>query len=408
MESRRIAIIGSGTAGAAAALFLSRIGHKITLFEKVKHPEAVGAGVMLQPSGMSVLRELGLENAILESGAIVERLYATTTKGKSVLDLRYKHLGNDYYGVGIHRGVLYQSLYDAVLNQPINIEVGVDVSKINDCEREGCSLVSTDGREFRGFNLVIVAAGARTHLRKMTGIPHSVREYPWGALWFVAEEEEKNTNDILRQHLNSTHTMLGFLPTGKGPHGNANLTSLFWSIKADELQNFRTKGLSQWKTDVLQLAPNANRILDQIQSLDQLLFAPYFDVVLPLPYKGNIMFLGDAAHATSPQLGQGCNLALVDAMTFADAIDQSKTIPAAFNIYDKKRRRQIQYYQWATRFLTPFFQSNSKTLGAVRDLSMGLSCRIPLVSNLMLSTMCGFQEGLFRSSRQTYPTNSQH
>ena len=160
MESRRIAIIGSGTAGAAAALFLSRIGHKITLFEKVKHPEAVGAGVMLQPSGMSVLRELGLENAILESGAIVERLYATTTKGKSVLDLRYKHLGNDYYGVGIHRGVLYQSLYDAVLNQPINIEVGVDVSKINDCEREGCSLVSTDGREFRGFNLVIVAAGA--------------------------------------------------------------------------------------------------------------------------------------------------------------------------------------------------------------------------------------------------------
>ena len=101
------------------------------------------------------------------------------------------------------------------------------------------------------------------------------------------------------------------------------------------------------------------------------------------------------------------NLALVDAMTFADAIDQSKTIPAAFNIYDKKRRRQIQYYQWATRFLTPFFQSNSKTLGAVRDLSMGLSCRIPLVSNLMLSTMCGFQEGLFRSSRQTYPTNSQ-
>jgi len=242
----------------------------------------------------------------------------------------------------------------------------------------------------------------------MTGIPHSVREYPWGALWFVAEEEEKATNDILRQHLNSTHTMLGFLPTGKGPHGNANLTSLFWSIKADELQNFRTKGLSQWKTDVLQLAPNANRILDQIQSLDQLLFAPYFDVVLPLPYKGNIMFLGDAAHATSPQLGQGCNLALVDAMTFADAIDQSKTIPAAFNIYDKKRRRQIQYYQWATRFLTPFFQSNSKTLGAVRDLSMGLSCRIPLVSNLMLSTMCGFQEGLFRSSRQTYPTNSQH
>ena len=399
MESIRIAIIGSGTAGAAAALFLSRVGHKITLFEKVKHPEAVGAGVMLQPSGMSVLRELGLENAILESGAIVERLYATTTKGKSVLDLRYKHLGNDYYGVGIHRGVLYQSLYDAVLNQPINIEVGVDVSKINDCEREGCSLVSTDGREFRGFNLVVVAAGARTHLRKMTGIPHSVREYPWGALWFVAESGLDDAPDVLRQHLNGTHTMLGFLPTGKGPHGTAALTSLFWSIQADQVDRFRSDGLNRWKAKVLELAPTAKPILDQIHSMDQLLFAPYFDVAMPCPYQGSVIFLGDAAHATSPQLGQGCNLALVDALTFANAMTQANTIPAAFKLYEKKRRGQIRYYQWATRSLTPFFQSNSRTLGWIRDLSMGLSCRIPLISNLMISTMCGFQKGFFRSDR---------
>ena len=65
MESKRIAIIGSGTAGAASALFLSRDGHKVTLFEKIEQPAAVGAGVMMQPSGMGVLRELGLEEEIL-------------------------------------------------------------------------------------------------------------------------------------------------------------------------------------------------------------------------------------------------------------------------------------------------------------------------------------------------------
>ncbi|MDA7925514.1 FAD-dependent monooxygenase, partial [Mariniblastus sp.] len=99
------------------------------------------------------------------------------------------------------------------------------------------------------------------------------------------------------------------------------------------------------------------------------------------------------------QLGQGCNLALVDALTFANAMTQANTIPAAFKLYEKKRRGQIRYYQWATRFLTPFFQSNSRTLGWIRDLSMGLSCRIPLISNLMISTMCGFQKGFFRSDR---------
>ena len=60
MDSKRVAIIGSGTAGAATALYLSRDGHEVTLFEKVELPSAVGAGVMLQPSGMRVLQELGL------------------------------------------------------------------------------------------------------------------------------------------------------------------------------------------------------------------------------------------------------------------------------------------------------------------------------------------------------------
>ncbi len=399
MENKRVAIIGSGTAGAATALFLSRNGHQVTLFEKIKHPEAVGAGVMLQPSGMRVLRELGLEKEILQSGVAVERLLATTVSKRVVLDLRYKDLGNEYYGVGLHRGSLFQSLYDSVRKQSIKVEVGVDVSQVTESEHDGCSLVATDGREYRGYDLVVIASGARTNLREMTGIRHTVKEYPWGALWFVAESRLDDAPDVLRQHLNGTHTMLGFLPTGKGPHGTAALTSLFWSIQADQVDRFRSDGLNQWKAKVLELAPTAKPILDQIHSMDQLLFAPYFDVAMPCPYQGSVIFLGDAAHATSPQLGQGCNLALVDALTFANAMTQANTIPAAFKLYEKKRRGQIRYYQWATRFLTPFFQSNSRTLGWIRDLSMGLSCRIPLISNLMISTMCGFQKGFFRSDR---------
>jgi 2-polyprenyl-6-methoxyphenol hydroxylase-like FAD-dependent oxidoreductase len=399
MENKRVAIIGSGTAGAATALFLSRNGHQVTLFEKIKHPEAVGAGVMLQPSGMRVLRELGLEKEILQSGVAVERLLATTVSKRVVLDLRYKDLGNEYYGVGLHRGSLFQSLYDSVRKQSIKVEVGVDVSQVTESEHDGCSLVATDGREYRGYDLVVIASGARTNLREMTGIRHTVKEYPWGALWFVAESGLDDAPDVLRQHLNGTHTMLGFLPTGKGPHGTAALTSLFWSIQADQVDRFRSDGLNQWKAKVLELAPTAKPILDQIHSMDQLLFAPYFDVAMPCPYQGSVIFLGDAAHATSPQLGQGCNLALVDALTFANAMTQANTIPAAFKLYEKKRRGQIRYYQWATRFLTPFFQSNSRTLGWIRDLSMGLSCRIPLISNLMISTMCGFQKGFFRSDR---------
>ena len=60
MKPLEIGIIGAGTAGSAAALFLSRDGHKVTLFERVSEPRAIGAGIVLQPSGMSVLAALGL------------------------------------------------------------------------------------------------------------------------------------------------------------------------------------------------------------------------------------------------------------------------------------------------------------------------------------------------------------
>jgi 2-polyprenyl-6-methoxyphenol hydroxylase-like FAD-dependent oxidoreductase len=399
MDSKRVAIIGSGTAGAASALYLSRDGHEVTLFEKVELPLAVGAGVMLQPSGMRVLQELGLEKEILQSGVRVKRLHATTQTGRTVLDLRYEQLDRKYFGLGLHRGALFQSLYGAVLSEGIETVFGVEVEQVEQSESDGCTLVASDGRCFCGYDFVVVASGARTALRKAVEIPHTVKEYAWGALWFVAENGEFESGDCLRQYLVGTHTMLGFLPTGQGPLGGASLTSVFWSIRADLVDDFRHHGLDHWKAGVLELAPKSKPILDQIQSIDQLLFAPYFDVVLKRPFKGSVIFLGDAAHATSPQLGQGCNLALVDAATLGAAVAGSETVAGAFEMYEQQRRSQIRYYQWATRFLTPFFQSNSRMLGWTRDTFMGLACSIPPISKLMISTMCGLQNGLLSSCK---------
>jgi NADPH-dependent 2,4-dienoyl-CoA reductase/sulfur reductase-like enzyme len=52
----RVAVIGCGTTGAATALFLSRAGHAVTVLERVPEPGPVGAGIMMQPSGLLVVR----------------------------------------------------------------------------------------------------------------------------------------------------------------------------------------------------------------------------------------------------------------------------------------------------------------------------------------------------------------
>ena len=60
----RIAVVGAGIAGTAAALSLARAGHRVELFERAPVLGPVGAGLLLQPSGQAVLRDLGLLPAV--------------------------------------------------------------------------------------------------------------------------------------------------------------------------------------------------------------------------------------------------------------------------------------------------------------------------------------------------------
>jgi 2-polyprenyl-6-methoxyphenol hydroxylase-like FAD-dependent oxidoreductase len=147
---------------------------------------------------------------------------------------------------------------------------------------------------------------------------------------------------------------------------------------------------------VLSLEPRAEGILDTLPDLDPVLFARYRDVAM-YPWHGErIVFIGDAAHATSPQLGQGANLALWDAMCLADAFADRGEPAAALAAYTAMRRRHLNYYQLATRALTPLFQSDSRVLGWLRDLVFPTSGWLPPLRRRMVRTMAGLDRGIVR------------
>jgi 2-polyprenyl-6-methoxyphenol hydroxylase-like FAD-dependent oxidoreductase len=108
-----------------------------------------------------------------------------------------------------------------------------------------------------------------------------------------------------------------------------------------------------------------------------------------------------AAHATSPQLGQGCNLALIDAAALADAIDAEDTVDTALARYTTSRRAHLAYYQLATRWLTPFFQSDHDWLGALRDAVMGPACALAFVRREMVRSMAGTKTGILWGALET-------
>ena len=405
----RVGVIGAGTAGTAAAALLSRQGHDVSLYEKtpalhfsVEGSEIVGAGIGVQPIGLTVLSKIGDDalQAVLDRGARIDRLHSITQSGKTVLDLAYSDFRKELFGVGLHRDVLFRVLMKKAEEEGVRVVPDFCVEDVSG------SFINDEGP----FDLVVVADGRDSIRKNMRDVKSVEVPYKFGCLWTILEDTtgEFTTSNTLYQRLNSAKVMLGLLPTGRtmdAPKDSPPLVSLFWSLDMDTLGAVRERGVDAWKQTVIELEPRTEKLLEQLTSMDQLIPAAYSDTFMPKYFtssaSSNTVFLGDAAHATSPQLGQGANLALVDAWTLSECIAHASPgmsvaplnhiVGSALKEYDRRRRWRLRFNQFNSKMLTPVFQSNSAIVGALRDALLGPLCTFPPTRLQMLTTLCGAQ-----------------
>lgn len=394
----RIAIVGCGTAGPAAAVLLSRLGHEVVLFERAAECKAVGAGFLLQPSGMGVLRELGILEDVLAHAARVDRLHILDSEERTLLDLNYGELGQGSFGAGLHRPVLLHHLRMAMEKAKVDVRWGWEIETIAK-SREQWLLKSTKGAESGGYDFLVIADGARSKFRDLAGTRGVNRGYPWGAHWFIGNNDGIFPENELYQVVQGTRRLGGFLATGRDLEGGPPLVSLFWSIKISDDSRWRAGPLAEWKAQILALCPKSAGLLAQITSWDQVLTARYGDVRMRRWYGKGIVVLGDAAHAMSPQLGQGVNLALADASCLADCL-ANESLPKALALYQRRRWATLRYYQLATRWLTPWFQSDHEWIAPIRRAFFGITQRIPWARRLMTLSMAGWVGAASRSAEK--------
>jgi 2-polyprenyl-6-methoxyphenol hydroxylase-like FAD-dependent oxidoreductase len=115
-------------------------------------------------------------------------------------------------------------------------------------------------------------------------------------------------------------------------------------------------------------------------------------------HEGRVVTIGDAAHATSPQLGQGTNLALLDAAVLARAVEDEPELERALSRFSRERRAHVRFYGLASRWLTPFFQSGHRWLAPIRDAWFPVLSRFPPLEREMLATLAGVKRGVLRRS----------
>lgn len=223
-ERLRIAVIGYGTAGQALSILLSRDGHEVEIFERVPTPGPVGAGFLLQPSGLQVLWQMGLLDAVRAHAAPVHRLYGDTPCERAVMDMRYAGLDARLHGLGMQRGALFSLLDDARAGAG-QLHAGVSIAAV---DAEHGLLRDSEGRLHGAFDLVVAADGAASTLRGTIKDGNGLdRVYPWGALWCLLPAEDWPHLQELRQRYVAARKMIGLLPVGTRPGDDTPRLELF-------------------------------------------------------------------------------------------------------------------------------------------------------------------------------------
>lgn len=394
MKPQHIAIIGAGSAGLALARILAAGQHQVSVIEKAPVMENVGAGILLQPAGLAVFKHLGVLDTALELGCVVHGLEGRLANGQLLVNSHYREVEANCFGLGMHRASLCHLLMQGLDPQKISLHMGIDVDHIGQTGQRMQVKGSTVEQQLfnQSYDAVIIANGARSQLRPKAWVKLD-QAYPWGAAWCIVPECHTLDKNILHQFYDSTNTMMGVLPTGKVPQqADQVLSSVFWSLPANEIHKWLSNPDSrgEWLHTVQKRWPEVAEWLKQVvHSHEQWLPAHYRDVVLNRHGEGRIGIIGDAAHAMSPQLGQGVNMALLDAWALGQAVQQADDWDHVWQNYHQIRRSSIQFYQWLSRTLTPFYQSHRRDLGWARDVGFTWMYRVPWLRQQMARTISG-------------------
>ena len=389
-----IGIIGAGIGGLAAAAGLAQAGHDVHLIERFDQPRPLGSGLVVQPVGLAVLDGLGVGNAARALGAEITHMLGHSGR-RIALDVCYRPAAP---GLAMHRAALFHVLWQAVQQANVPVITGIDVTHT---AQHGAKRLICGGRgeQLGPFDLVIDASGAGSRLS-----PLRARALPFGAVWGQVAWPADTTlpANRLSQRYDAGRRMAGVLPMGRLPGDPTPRAAVFWSLPRSALDHWPGQDMNQWRAEVAALWPEMAPFLTTLTHAAHLTPARYSHGSLRKPYAPGLVFIGDAAHRASPQLGQGANMALLDAQALFHAL--TAPLDDALPAYAAMRRWHMRSYQAMSAVFTPMYQSDLTLPPMLRDHLLAPISRIWPLPRLLSSLVTG--DLLPPLAGQHWPVNS--
>jgi 2-polyprenyl-6-methoxyphenol hydroxylase-like FAD-dependent oxidoreductase len=341
----------------------------------------------LQPSGQAVLGQLGLLDAVIANAEPIEALHAWTHRHRTLVRLPYSKLDGAMSGYGVHRNDLFEVLRESAMKGGVIFQLGVTIQKSRQT-RDDIFAIDDAGVEHGPFDALIAADGSRSKLREEPALRAAVSDFPLEAAWFSGKSDA--VRGRLHQVTHGSRQLIGMLPLGQGR------CSLFCGLRRNGREMLHAGGgLEALKREIVELCPQSQALVEQIRTPGDFTCTRYQIASLRQWNCGRLICIGDAAHATTPHLGQGVNLALLDALAVSNELDRSNDIASALASAADFRRAQVMWCWRLSNLLGPVFQNDGWLLAMGRDVALPLLPHLPVIVRAMVGTMAGLHTGVF-------------
>ncbi len=317
-------IIGSGIGGLTLALLLEKKGYTVEIYEQAEFFKPIGAGIILAINAMKVYTHLGINGHIEEAGNLLSNMEITKSDFRTLSKSNFLELEKEYKTktIAIHRGKLQEILLNNLKATKIYLN-----HKLNSITKQNGSyeLLFENGKTINR-SVLLGADGIHSKVREYL-FPKSIIRGSKQACWRgITSFEDKSfvQNNLIEAW--GKKVRFGFVPIDKN--------QIYWyalkTVHAAKEQAFDFHNMFE-TFDPL--------VVELIKSTPkEAIHFSYIEDLSPLKnwFKNNICLIGDAAHATTPNMGQGACQAIEDAFILSETIN-SETIEESFSAFQKLR-----------------------------------------------------------------------
>ncbi|MFF5083362.1 FAD-dependent oxidoreductase [Actinoplanes sp. NPDC000266] len=360
IKDLRIAIVGAGYGGAAAAKALSLLGADVTVYEQAPRIAEVGAGIGLRPSTMARFQQWGIDGAIRKVSSPSDYFEILTATAEPIVKEAWPEI--DEYGVTthlIHRGDFIDALL-SVLPEGM-VRLGHRLESVEDAS--GHATLTFAGGAQVTADLVIGADGIRSVVRdRLFGRKSPVfsGEHAYRAVIDVAAAHGMCADDNLRMYI-GRGTKVYLLPLRHRGQVSFDITALCpdatWAPKVTKDDLLATvKGFDDRLVRITRDLDMATVNIRAVYDIDP----------IPTWHTDSVVLVGDAAHSMLHHQGQGANSAILDAGALADALIAAPGIPEALASYQASRKpvtdelQRISRQGWTEEELNDVFPGQKK------------------------------------------------